>query len=235
MKNILLIPTSVTLIFLATVSFAQDLPMPEPIPLPPIKAAPILIDTSSLIRHPASLKTAILRMAITKGVKDHELLFDAPDLIPKGRDRSRYVFSNPRYTYKTPPPNIVNNTEANWIFSGNWQIDKIGTNSADQKGNEVIAFLPHVTIEACIKINNQLGIKEPINDIDGDKVSGANTTDFIPQKSDNMTSNNPGINKKRGVIAGTYSAQPFGCFDSSDKNGIKGDGPYVYYHTLSEN
>ena len=204
--------------------------------LPPTQKVDHRINTPT--QYPASVRTAIIRMMVKNATQKDELLFDRYNDEKTYAEVDNYVFHplGGSARYSEPNPYYLEKDKSpKWIFSSSWQIQGIGTDKKGLSSNEIIAFLPYISHEACIRTNLQLGIEMNAIDNDGDGIPKGSKNDILPKASHSMTQNNPGIKTLIDVIGqGAFIGKPFGCFDLSDDNEIPDDGPYVYYHTLIE-
>jgi hypothetical protein len=221
-----------------------------------------LISSAQLTQYPAGIRTSIVRM-ILNGVDVTRLVFNQPSDFGAGEpiddtnidpaDTANYNVAHAKTvhaaefhplgggaTYSPAPADMMDSgQQTDWIFTGAYEVDKIGTSkdsSAD--GNDIIAFLPGVTAATCKKLNTQLGIlATSSSDSNGNGVPSAGSEADVPTTTDAMiadSSGDPyGIPATEKVIGGAFSGQPYGCYDSDDSTS-GGDGPYVYYHVLVE-
>lgn len=111
-----------------------------------------------------------------------------------------------------------------WYFNAEFEVDHLGTsvpNSSD--GNEIIAFLPGLTMVDCQEVNHRRGIETIPN----------TTIDFSPFYTQIMDHDYtiPGNEIVIGVSGGNgtdaLTGRDFGCFQNQG-------GDYVYYHVLLE-
>ena len=193
------------------------------------------VTSVSLTEYPSRIRTSIVRMIINRA-KVEDLYFDPPkEIASLPENSSTYVFHNQGggATYVEPEKSlIVEGSDASWVFTSAWKIDKIGTSSEDTSGNEIIAFLPHVKKEVCLNLNSDLKLK---GGLDGDGIPKGSKHNILPEFSHGMMKSNPGFSTSVDIIVNEpFVGQPFGCYDLSDSNGKAGDGPYVYYHVMVE-
>lgn len=203
-----------------------------------------LVQSSAITQYPSSIRTSIIRM-IVNGVDADTLLFDGPDNFGTasgevgesvGQDVRAVFHPNGGAAPKgTAPADVMNGTSQGlWIFSSDYQITDIGTNSTSgSAANDIIAFLPNVSRGICRKINEELGITMAGTDADSDGVTEVSATD-VPTSSEEMTLANPGFGSYAAtkVIDGDFAGQPFGCYDAN--NSTSDSSGFVYYHVLVE-
>lgn len=191
-----------------------------------------LISSATLTQYPASLKTSILRMSISSGVGDDELMFNPPSDMTdcETADANACVFSSNGggASFQNASSDVIaTGGSAAWVFNKENEIEDIGTtvggNAPSVASMEVIAFLNGIRLNVCQKINEELGITGvPVEDANVD------TTTVL---DDTTVGNAPAggtIGEAGGANVTNLDGQPFGCFEDSS-------GDYVYFHTLSEN
>ncbi|MFN3700010.1 MAG: hypothetical protein ACK4VI_00645 [Alphaproteobacteria bacterium] len=193
-----------------------------------------LINSAQVTQYPASVRTAIVRMII-RGIAENQLEFNPPvdfdDLT-----ETRFGVFHPQgggATHVTAPPEVMAGAgQGTWIFSSAYQIQNIGTtDAASNSANDIIAFLPNISLPVCQRINRELGIPGPL----GNRGVPVAVATAIPSAADSMDTDNPGIAvvaPAANTIAGSFSGQPFGCADFDDDL-TNGTG-LVYYHVLVE-
>jgi hypothetical protein len=213
-----------------------------------------LISSAQLTQYPAGIRTSIVRMLIN-GVDVNDLLFNTPadfgdgnpidDVSTAPADVKMVhdaVFhpSGGGATYSPAPPDLMaDGAQADWVFSSKYEVTNIGTSvDTSSDGNDIIAFLPGVSISVCKKIVSQLGISTTGFDTDKDGVpsaGAAGAATAAPVAADGMYEDSggthTGIPATEITIAGGLSGQPYGCFDADDNDK---DSEVVYYHVLVE-
>lgn len=206
-----------------------------------------LITSAQLTQYPAGVRTSILRMVIG-GVSPDELFFNPPSDFGNGldiddtdgdtSDEARAVFHpvGGGAPYQVAPPELTTGNQEHWIFTGDYEIDRIGSGTASNAdGNDLIAILPNVNRAVCRRLNEELGIIGG-TDADGDGIPDGGIT-TLPDATNNMTVANSGFGAEVDIIgAGTgaaFSGQPFGCIDGNDAD-ASSSSPYFYYHVLIE-
>jgi len=148
-------------------------------------------------------------------------------------------------TLVTAPPEVMENQQPGvWIFNSAYQVSNIGTTvPASNSANEVLAFLPGVTIAACRRLNTELGITSATagwTDADSNGVPGSGVViGQIPSAAQNMLGPQGGASDgiaaaatAARTIGGAFAGQAYGCFDSDDATAGTGAGNLVYYHVL---
>jgi hypothetical protein len=194
-----------------------------------------LINSAQVTQYPASVRTAIVRMII-RGIAESQLQFNPP--VDFGTlTETRFGVFHPQgggATYVLAPPELMAGTDqGTWVFSSRYQIENIGTTvPANNSANDVIAFLPNISLPVCQRINRELGIPGAVG-ARGVHVAVSTTPPTLA--ADSMNAANPGIGvaaTATRTIAGSFSGQPFGCADftptATDGTGL------VYYHVLVE-
>jgi len=196
-----------------------------------------LISSSTITQYPASVRTSIIRMQVSKGVSTSELEFNAPsDFANCGTYGSTLgancVFHPDGGQATFVPGNadvMAGGTQTDWVFNSENEISLVGrtagSNAATANTADVVAFLVDIREGVCERINEELGIVGiPVE-------TTAITVTNTMVNTDGSTA--PGIAAAGAgpTIGGDITAldgQAFGCF----RNGAT--GPYVYYHVLLE-
>lgn len=191
-----------------------------------------LVNSAQVTQYPASIRTAILRMLVSNGVAEDELNFDKPadfaTVCTATPGPCVFHPSGGGGTYTLATADVMeDDAQGDWIVTSDYAITDIGTSA-----NDIIAFLPGLKPSVCKKLNEQLGISGG-TDTDGDTVGvGASQ---IPVVADAMDSGNLGIGGAANAahtIAGAFTGQAFGCYDSTDAT--RTDDDLIYYHVLVE-
>ncbi|MFN3826971.1 MAG: hypothetical protein ACK4NR_05025 [Micavibrio sp.] len=186
------------------------------------------IAAAQIIQYPAGLRASIIRMTIG-GMNAEDLRFDIPSDfsgLSGFTDQVFHPYGGGATWTEAPADLMENEMPGRWYFNAEFEIENIGLNSvSENRGNEIIAFLPGIKGGICSIINNDLGL------------SGVPTiaTDISTRYSLKMTVTDgyalPSDEVVLGVSAGNGSAvitgQPFGCF-------LNSNGNYVYYHVLAD-
>lgn len=117
--------------------------------------------------------TAQLRL---RGYKDTGVSYENPVVAGYANancaDEACKVFSTEGggVSYKAPPKDWLDTAHAAesgygaWIFSGENEIDQVGTDGSSAANKELIAFLPYVKKSICIEINKKTGVTNPLGD-----------------------------------------------------------------------
>ena len=186
-----------------------------------------LVKSSTITHYPASIKTAIVRMLVSNGVAATALLFDAPSdfsLLTTDALRAANVFhpTGGGSAYTMAPASVMaNNSPGTWRFNGSNQILNIGSDTADNTANDIIAFLPGVSQGICERIHTQLGIGTVPPE-----------TGIVFTEAADKDVGNPNLPAYAssaiigGGTAAVLNGQPQGCFIQSST--------YVYYHAVVE-
>lgn len=214
-----------------------------------------LISSAQISQYPAGVRTSLVRMIIG-GTAADDLYFNTPSDFGGGAaiddtdgdttDESRAVFhpSGGGAPYQLASPEVMaGSSQGEWIFTGIYEIDRIGSSVAGNgNGNDIIAFLPRVSRTVCLRINEELGITGGTDgDGDGIPVSGIGAGEEVPDSADIMIEGNTQLSTAEVGVIGTgagdaFSGQPFGCYDANDGSSSSDAtvNPYVYYHVLIE-
>ncbi|MCB9964102.1 MAG: hypothetical protein H6855_03000 [Rhodospirillales bacterium] len=199
-----------------------------------------LVNSAAVTQYPASIKTAIIRQSVSKGVATPTassdlaagasgFLFDKPPFTGIATaDEYRVVF-HPRggsASYVQAINGVLTSgATGDWLFNMDFEVVNIGSTANGIDGNEIIAFLPDLTSSICSRINTELGISSTPT-----LASAVTIADNLEQ-GDTISTANPAANALGTTLNATLAAldgKPYGCF----RNGSA--GPYTYYHVLLE-
>lgn len=118
------------------------------------------IDSSYVHQFPTMVREAIKRMIISQAMSPTDLSFahggNVAYGIP-GTSPAREVFhpQGGAVAYQFPPANI--NDGSDWVFTGNIEVQGIGTTTGTGSGNELLILLPGIGMELCMKLNEGFG------------------------------------------------------------------------------
>ena len=179
-----------------------------------------LISNAQLTQYPGGIRTSVVRMLIA-GIRVEDLIFDSPEkltALPYDRQKQAvFLPAGGNATYMNAPADIVAG-DGVWRFNAALQIENIGkTGAADNSGNDMIAFLPHIAVGVCRRLNEEIGLPGVIPE------SALTLADY--NQIQGLSHSFPARPGK--VLGGTFSGQPFGCFHGAD-------GVYTYYHVIVE-
>lgn len=195
-----------------------------------------LISSAQLTQYPAGIRTSVVRMIIG-GVAVDELLFNSPSDFGVAfftsdaqaeANRRRLVFhpNGGNATYQRPPRDVVTVADAAWYFNAVAQIQNIGMTGtgSDNSGNDVVAWLPDVTLGVCKRLNEEVGISSIPT---GELAKAAVSLNMKGPTSDTGAwPTTAGAVLSGGGASGALVGQPFGCFVNGGVN--------IYYHVLIE-
>ncbi len=180
-----------------------------------------LVNSAAVTQYPASIKTAIIRMQVTNGVDDIDILFDKPPFT--GLTQTTAAVFHPdggKATYSDASASVMaDNLPGAWTFNMDQEVVNTSTTAAGVDGNEIIAYLSGITQSICDRINTELGIPT------GQVIAAAISIADNKEEGDTSAA---AVNTI-GTAASTHvglAGQPYGCF----RNGAAGE--YVYYHVL---
>jgi hypothetical protein len=192
----------------------------------------VLLNSAGLTQYPTSLRTAVVRM-ILAGIDVGEVGFDAPSSGGFGGASAANQVFHPNgggAVYQEAPIEVMAaNMAPNWTFNGNFEIPQIGQDGAG--GNDVIAFLPGVTISVCRRLNEELGVpsgtatQTGVPDFDA---VNADVSDVHVLGDAFPTTANATITN----ASNDFDGQPAACF--YDLNFDAGNPAYIFYSVLLE-
>jgi hypothetical protein len=204
----------------------------------------ILLNSASLTQYPTSLRTAVVRMVLA-GLDIGQIGFDAPGSAGFGGASAANQVFHPQgggAVFQAPPAEVMTAGVANeWTYNGNFEVPRIGQTGAG--GNDLIAFLPGVTVGVCRRLNEELGVPSstagvgtytnevPAYNAANDNTAGTGYTFLLGQTfpttavaAANIITNDTGND-------GDFAGQPAGCFYDSNFNT---SGGYIFYSVLLE-
>ena len=183
----------------------------------------MIIRISEVQQYGGELQNSIA-FIMEQGFSETDIRFAHPDNDPNygviTDNPTRQVFhkSGGAATYRTPP-NDIQVTPTPWFFNAENNIRDVGsTNNANSDYDvELIAFLPNVTEQFCVAVNEKIGITNPSNappnDNGGVELSVEFAGDF------NMVET---IGDSGNILDGNTE----GCFGSSGGSG------FIYYRVI---
>ncbi len=205
-----------------------------------------LINSSTLTQYPAAIRTSLVRMIVSRGTTADELAFNPPsdfgaglaiddtDAIPTDEESAVFHPAGGGSTYQQAASDVRSaGSSGTWHYNGNFEITRIGTSGAG--GNEVMAFLPGLSLSVCRRLNQEYGIVAGTFTVaDVPDVVIATDTDLL---DDHLIGETLPTNDRDDIDNATNDlrGQPFGCFydATSDVDG-QANGDYIYYHVLLE-
>src|SRR5262249_311305 len=95
-----------------------------------------LVNSAQITHYPSSVRTAIIRMMVSKGVDATQLEFDSPSDF--GSSSATYGVFHPSAggasLAMAPADIMASGSQAPWLFNSDYQIDGIGTTVGDNSG-----------------------------------------------------------------------------------------------------
>lgn len=199
----------------------------------------VLLNSASLTQYPTTLRTAVVRM-ILAGFDIGDVGFDDPasGTFNDGSARNR-VF-HPQgggAVYQTSPQEVMAtaNTANIWYYNGNFEIPQIG--QSGEGGNDLIAFLPGVSVSVCRRLNEELGVTVGAGapDVTGVPTVDVTTNSFISDTHILGEAFPEDAADAGGTLDNAdddLSGQPAGCFRDPNYNG--GQPAFIFYSVLLE-
>ena len=134
---------------------------------------------------------------------------------------------------KAPGDIMADGDEGDWFYNLEFEIPSIVISSDDNTvtGNDLIAFLPGVTLSVCQRINVEAGIADSPSEappVVASTLGAGGVGNYNYNMDDSYTTP-----ITRDVTLTTSSNEidgyAFGCFEN-----VASSGDYVYYHVLNE-
>ncbi len=197
-----------------------------------------LINSAQITQYPASIRTTIIRMLVN-GTDVTELHFNTPaDFSTLGENRVGVFHpSGGGAIYSAAPPDIMSDyadSKGTWYFNANIALPEIGTPATEADSNELVAYLPGITMTVCRKLNEELGITSAsannIPELSADLQGTYKVHDLVDKGTGTtFPSTVADITALETATAGELDGQPYGCFKNPSAT-----PEYVYYHVLVE-
>lgn len=192
-----------------------------------------LISSATITQYPASVRTAMIRMQVSKGIDETDMEFNVPsdfsNCVSSGVNCVFHPAGGGATFVEAPADVVTGTTPQAWVFNAENEINLVGTTGGSDTPTtataDIIAFLPNVRQNICERINSELGISSVPTE------SGINVT-TNHENADGSTSGLPAFvaSGTTGTIgeggASSLDGQAFGCFQISSV--------YYYYHVLLE-
>lgn len=121
-----------------------------------------VLSSASMTQYPTALRTAIIRMVLA-GISIEDVKFDVPASSGPFVDSYTQMVFHPQgggATYQVASSDLSQNgaSTPTWRYNAQFEVPGIGIDSTG--GNDVIAFLPGVSVGVCRQVNNELGITD---------------------------------------------------------------------------
>jgi hypothetical protein len=186
---------------------------------------------TEILDYASALSTATAQLRL-RGFKDTEVSYENPVVAgyanPVCTDGACRIFSpeGGGVAYKAPVTEWLDSSHAAdpgygaWIFSGDNEVDRIGTDGATAANKELIAFLPYVKKALCLELNRKTGVTNP--------------SDMPPREADQIAA-------YTALFGGTYvhgesltlpdpdKGKNAGCFEGGGNPSL---GTYHFYQVL---
>lgn len=197
-----------------------------------------ILNSAQLSQYPNALRTALLRQVID-GTTITAVRFNKPASFSDLTSNRLGVFhpEGGGAVYQDASADFMaDGIEGEWFFNMEFEVTNIGiTNPASLNGNDLIAFLPGVTVDVCQRINLEAGITNTITaappvsaDLSGGSAGDYDinmitfTTDYtLPSTAIELDS----------AAGDLLDGHPFGCFQNG---GSAPDNEYVFFQVLNE-
>jgi len=198
-----------------------------------------ILNSAQLSQYPNQIRTAILRQVID-GIDIFSIRFNAPaDFDDLDGTTGRIGVFHPNgggaVFQDASVDMMANGSPGQWTYNLEFEVPDIGLSvSSGIAGNDLIAFLPGVTLSVCQRINLEAGISSDpsanppviattVATAYAENMVDDGTTDYSIPSGESYISldTDPDTDD---VLTG----RPFGCFRNTSS------GDYVYYHVLNE-
>lgn len=197
-----------------------------------------VLSSASMTQYPTALRTAIIRMVLA-GISIEDVKFDVPATTGPFMDSYAQMVFHPQgggATYQVASSDLSQNGSSTpaWSYNAEFQVPGIGIDGTG--GNDVIAFLPGISVGVCRQVNEELGI----TDLSGCGALaagsvGPNLAGAEAEIDEQMTEDNNYLFPTTSTIsleptgcAAIFNRQASGCFYD-----VEG-GRHVFYSVLLE-
>lgn len=186
---------------------------------------------TEILDYASTLATATAQLRL-RGYKDTALSYE--NSLTAGYDNAScpedgcriFLPEGGGVIYRPPAPEWLDSSHSaqagygTWVFSGDTEVERIGTDGGAAANKELIAFLPYVKKALCLEINNKTGVTNP--------------SDNPPAEADQIASYVSLFTGTYGVgesltLADPNKAKTAGCFEGG---GSPAAGSYHFYQVL---
>lgn len=185
------------------------------------------LNSATLTQYPTALRTAVVRMILSGNDMD-DIGFDVPGSTGYNAASTESLVFHPDgggAVYQTASQDpVVAGASGRWYINGNFEIPDIGQDN-NALSNDVIAFLPLVTLGVCNKINSEFGVDTSGDPPDFDATNASITDDH--EVADTFPTGPGEI-----ITTAEFAGNPTGCFEDANING--GSTGYVLYVVIME-
>ena len=186
----------------------------------------MMIRISEIQQYGAELENSIA-FILQKGFSETEIKFSHPDadpnygLISDNPERQVFHRDGGAATYRKAPKEIQS-TPTQWLFNAQNNIPLVGSTNNSNSNNDVelIAFLPNVTKQFCVTLNEKLGITNPSNSPPNDNGGVEFSAEFNGSFD---------MSETIGDSGNLLDGKTEGCFEGG---GSPPSGTYHYYRAL---
>ena len=197
----------------------------------------VLLNSASLTQYPTALRTAVVRM-ILSGMDVGDVGFEPPSdgNFNDGSAKNRVFHpTGGGAVYQQAPAEVMaSKAVGGWTYNGNFEIPQIG--QAGAGGNDLIAFLPGVSIGVCRRLNEELGVRTDVAGNTNTGVPDFNAADASINDTHVLGDSFPTTAVETiSNVAGPdddFAGQPAACFFDSNYGGP--GGGFIFYSVLLE-
>ncbi len=143
------------------------------------------VNVSEILQYASGLRQAAKTIQQINGYDAAQISFDTPVLAgyglacPDGSAKCKmFDPAGAGLTYQTPDARWLDGSGGDWLFSGDNEVTGVGTDGAGTSSVDLLAILPWIKKELCLKLNEMLGITNPGGDPPQNTVDIELTTKF---------------------------------------------------------
>lgn len=193
-----------------------------------------ILSSASMTQGPTAMRTALIRMVLS-GTDVSNLYFNSPASDFGGVSDTGTLVFHPEgggaVFQQAPADFMTGSAQGTWFYNGHFEVPDIGT--AGSGGNEIIAFLPGVSLGVCQQINEEFAISTTgCDDADTngvpDLAAAATEGNIRDNFEDGDTFPTGDQDDLQGDNCTAFSGQPSGCFYDEDTEEA------VFYSVLLE-
>lgn len=191
-----------------------------------------ILSSASMTQGPTAMRTALIRMVLG-GVDVADLLFNTPANFSAASENSLLVFhpAGGGAVYQLAPADLMTGSNQGlWFYNANFDIPEIGTDGVG--GNDIIAFLPGITLSVCRQVNEEFSLVTTgctlTSDVPNLDVGDADVRDNLDTDGSGFPQTDQNDLQGAGGSCEAFTGQPTGCFYNTTANEA------VFYSVLLE-
>lgn len=202
-----------------------------------------ILNSAQITQYPNQIRTAILRQVID-GTDPLSIVFNAPEDfgdLPANRFGAFHPEGGGAVFQIASGDFMADGNTGPWYYNYEFELNNIGLSSSTltgAPGNEIIAFLPGLSLAVCQRLNVEAGVRPAITDappiLNADRSASTtggyrvNYVDTNGAVAGGVPAEPTGDVTLETAPAGALNGHTFGCFQNPTTV------EFVYYHVISE-